>query len=190
MVYQADKSLVSAFVEGAKQLEREGVRAITGACGFMALFQKEVADAVDVPVFLSSLLQIPFIVQTLSSRQKLGVITANKSKLTTSHFRSVGVTEDMPVVVYGMENKPEFLEAILHCRGTLDNELMQKEIIEVVDEMIEREGTIGAILLECSDLPPYAKLLHDHTGLPIYDFITMIKHVYNAVTPKQYEGHL
>ena len=41
--------LETLFVDAARELERDGVKAIAGSCGFMALFQKAVASAVSVP---------------------------------------------------------------------------------------------------------------------------------------------
>ncbi|MCK5204007.1 MAG: aspartate/glutamate racemase family protein, partial [Desulfobacterales bacterium] len=63
---QPDRTLLEPFIEAARELIRdEGVRAITGSCGFLAVFQKEIADAVDVPVFISSLIQVPIVYHML-----------------------------------------------------------------------------------------------------------------------------
>ncbi len=37
----------------AKEVEKEGVRAITTSCGFNAIFQEALANAVNIPVFTS-----------------------------------------------------------------------------------------------------------------------------------------
>ena len=92
LLNQRDPALLEPFIEGARKLEAEGVRAITGACGFMALFQQEIADSVDIPVFMSSMLQVPFIVRTLKRGQKVGIISANASVMTEQHLRNVGIT--------------------------------------------------------------------------------------------------
>ena len=91
-------------------------KAITGACGFMALFQREVAQALRVPVFLSSLMQLPFIHRTLREEQCIGVITAGcRKSLTDEHFSApAGVAPSVPIVIAGMENQPEFSEAVMH----------------------------------------------------------------------------
>ena len=191
LLNQRDPALLEPFIEGARALEREGVAAITGACGFMALFQQEVADAVDVPVFLSSLMQVPFITRTLRKGQEVGIISAKASVLTEQHLRNVGITEDMPVVLYGMETKEEFYTSVLGQKGTMDTDLITKEICELGDQMREEHPGLAAILLECSDLPPFAAALNAHTGLPIFDFITMIKHVHSALVPSNYaDGHM
>ncbi len=191
LIKEQDSSLLEHFIKAAKELESQGVKAITGGCGFTALFQKEVAASVSVPVFLSSLLQIPFIFQILKSGQKIGVVTADKSSLTNRHFNAVGVNpEIIPLVIAGMEEKNEFREAILEEKGTLDSSKIEKELLDTVEEMIQTNPDIGAILLECSDLPPYSYKVQQKTGLPVFDYITMINFVHTAVVKNQFIGYL
>ena len=190
LLNQRDPSLVKPFVEAALELESEGVRAVTGACGFMALFQEEVAAALRIPVFLSSLLQVPFIRRILNPSLRIGIITANASCLTEKHFRSVGVDTCEDIVIRGMEEMEEFRTAILEEKGTLDSEKMEQEVVEVSKNLVEEHPEVGAILLECSDLPPYAKAVQEATGRPVFDFITMIRFVHTAVVQQSYEGFM
>lgn len=190
LLNERDPSLLEPFIQGARELEAEGVKAITGACGFMALFQPQVAAAVDVPVFLSSMMQVPFIRQTLKADQKIGIVTANASVLTDEHFRNVGIAPDTPIAVYGMEDQDEFRSSVLEEKGTLDSAKIEKEILGVVDRMARENPQLAAILLECSDLPPYSAAIHERTGLPVFDFITMIRHVQSALVPRKYEGYM
>lgn len=187
LLNERDPALLEPFIKGAMELEAEGVGAITGACGFMALFQPQVAAAVSVPVFLSSLLQVPFIRQTLKPGQKIGVISANASALTDEHFRNVGISFDTPLAVYGMEGQPEFRSSVLEEKGTLDSAKVEEEILSVAGRMIRENPEVAAIVLECSDLPPYAYAVRMATGLPVFDFTTMIRHVKNALVPARYE---
>lgn len=190
LLTERDPALLKPFIEGAMELEAEGVRAITGACGFMALFQKQVASAVSVPVFLSSLLQIPFIHRMLAPGQKIGVITADASCLTQEHFANTGVSPETPLVIYGMEDKDEFRTSVLEEKGTLDSALVEREAVETATRMIAEHPQTAAILLECSDLPPYACAICRATARPVFDFVTMIKYVHSALTPRVYEGYM
>lgn len=190
LLNERDPSLLAPFVEAAQELEAEGVRAITGACGFMALFQRQVAQSVRIPVLLSSLLQVPFIFRTLAPGRKVGIITANKSCLTQEHFESVGITPDIPLAVYGMEEQDEFRTSILEEKGTLDSDLIEKEVTGVARTMVKENPEIGAILLECSDLPPYAAAVQNAVDLPVFDFITMINHYHSAIRRKSYRGYM
>ena len=183
-----DMTLLSSFIDAAVELQEEGVKAITGACGFMALFQREVSDAVDVPVFLSSLLQIPFIYQI--KKRKIGIITADSKSLTPEHFISVGVNKEIPLLIGGMEDQKEFREAILEEKGTLDSDLIESEVAGVAKKLITENPDIGALVLECSDLPPYAHAIQKEVNLPIFDFTTMIQYVHTALVRNEFHGFM
>ncbi len=188
LLNQQDPNLAEPFVRAAKNLREQGVRAITGACGFMALFQKEVAAALDVPVFLSSLMQIPFIHQITG--KPIGIITADASRLTRKHFENSGISEELPVVVAGMESQQEFREAVLEEKGTLNSPHIEQEVVGVAGKLVEANPELGAILLECSDLPPYAHAVQVATGLPVFDFVTMIEYVHRSLVRMPYNGFM
>lgn len=188
LLKQKDITLLEPFIDAAIELQEEGVKAITGACGFMALFQREVSDAVDVPVFLSSLLQIPFVYQI--KKQKIGIITADSKSLTPEHFISVGVNKEIPLLIGGMEDQKEFREAILEEKGTLDSDLIESEVVGVAKKLITENPDIGALVLECSDLPPYAHAIQKEVNLPIFDFTTMIQYVHTALVRKEFQGFM
>jgi hypothetical protein len=59
-----------------------------------------------------------------------GIITADKSCLKPKHFESVGVSLNIPMVIAGMEEQPEFSSAILKEKGTLDSGKIEKEVVE------------------------------------------------------------
>ena len=185
LLNKMDKKLIKPFIEAAQELEKEGVKAISGACGFMALFQKELQESVSIPVFVSSLLQIPFIYQI--TQKKIGVITANKKRLTPKHFISVGVdTDKIPIIMYGMENKKEFREAILEEKGSLNSSQIEKEVLEVATKMQKENPDIGSVVLECSDLPPYAHSIQKKLNVLVFDFVTMINYVYSALVKNKF----
>lgn len=188
LLNQCDLTLATPFIEAALALQDRGVKAITGACGFMAIFQQQVAAALEIPVFLSPLLQIPFI-HRITGRP-VGVITANASRLKPEHFAACGVGPEIEMVIAGMEDQTEFREAILEEKGTLDNARIEAEIRDVARRLVAQNPAIGAILLECSDLPPYARAVQDVTGRPVFDFNTMITQVERAVVPRRYDGTL
>lgn len=188
LLNQRDPALKEVFIEAALDLQSRGVKAITGACGFLALFQKEVAAAVEIPVLLSSLMQIPFL--HASAGGQVGIITANASQLTSGHFAACNVSETIPMVVAGMEDQPEFRATILEERGTLNTAKIEAEVTAVARRMVEANPGIRSILLECSDLPPYAHAIQQATGLPVFDFVTMFNHVRHAVDRKPYTGRM
>ena len=185
---QQDPELAGPFIEAAQRLFDNGVKAITGACGFMALFQQEVARHLDIPVFLSSLLQMPFMFQITG--RKIGVITANADCLKPTHFSNAGVGDHIPFVVAGMETQPEFRDAILLEKGTLDSKEIEQEVVSVAQELVRNHPDIGSILLECSDLPPYAHAVQAAVGRPVFDFFTMIHYTHTTLVRTRFSGFM
>lgn len=188
LLNQQDPQLAEPFVRAAQRLRDQGVRAVTGACGFMALFQREVAAALDVPVFLSSLMQIPFIHQITA--KPIGIITADASRLTPRHFENCAIPAGLPMAIAGMENQQEFREAVLEEKGTLNSAQIEAEVVGVAQGLVAANPEVGAIVLECSDLPPYAHAVQTATGLPVFDFITMIEYVHRALVRMPYNGFM
>jgi aspartate/glutamate racemase len=188
LLNQQDPTLAEPFIQAAKNIQDQGVKAITGACGFMALFQREVTAAVDIPVFLSSLLQIPLIYQM--TRKPVGIITANASSLKKAHFDAVNVTPDIPVIIAGMENQPEFFSAVLEEKGTLDSDKVQDEVVSVAKNLVKDHPDIGAMVLECSDLPPYAHAVQAAVKRPVFDFFTMIQYIHTSLVRTPFTGFM
>ena len=73
-------------------------------------------------------------------------------------------------------------------RPEFDNTVARREVVEAAVSLIEENDNIGAILLECSDMPPYAADVQAATQLPVFDFITLIKWLHSAVAQKPYCG--
>ena len=186
---KADPALLEPFIKAAKELEAEGVKAICTTCGFLGVFQRELAAAISVPVFASSLLQIPMISRMLRPDQKVGILTADASNFGERLLEGVGA-KGVPVVVRGLEDKQEFREGILVGRDWLDVRQVEQEVVSAAKEMVERNPDIGAMLLECGNLPPYSKAVQDAIGMPVFDFVTQVRWVYSALVQREYQGYL
>lgn len=189
LIYQRDPELLKPFVEAGLELVREGARAITSDCGFMALFQEPMADALPVPVFLSSLLQLPFIHRMLRKGEKVGVIAAESRGVTEHHLRAAGVDPGMPLRIVGMEDQEGFRSAILEEGGTLDFPRVEAEVVGKARELAA-DPQVRAILLECSNLPQYAAAVQAAVDLPVFDFNTMIHHVFSSLVRRPYQGYV
>lgn len=178
--------MIEPLLEAARRLEACGVKAITGSCGFLALFQREIAAAVNIPVFVSSLVQAQLIHQMTA--RPVGVITAAKDALTDKHLAGVGAA-DVPLVVEGLSDTEEFAEVILrNNRNDMDLEKVEAEVIDAGERLIARAPDVSAILLECTDLPPYAHRLADALGRPVFDIITLAEMVDRAVVRRPFNG--
>jgi aspartate/glutamate racemase len=143
VVRKGDKGLLESFITGAKELEKEGVRAITTNCGFLAMFHNEMASAVNVPLFTSSLMQVPLVYAMLQPSQKVGIITINAKTLSQKQTR-----------------------------------------------LISDHPDVGAIVLECTNMTPYAAAIQEKIGLPVFDIYTLVQMVHQAVVRKGFCGYM
>ena len=175
------EAVLRRMIGESKKLIGEGIRAITTSCEFNAVFQRELAEAIPVPVFTSSLLQVPFVCRTLSPDQRVAVITAKHAALKRAHLQAAGITEKMPVDIYGMESSSEWNRIFSDPDDSLDLDLVTKEVERIALGAIAAQPATGAIVLECTDLPPFAAALRESTRLPVFDFQTMMGHVARAV---------
>ena len=189
VVRKGAPGLLEPFLRAAQELEREGVRAITTNCGFLALFQKEMASAVNIPVFTSSLMQVPLVHMMLKPSQKVGVITIHSRSLTQKHLSSVGVTET-PCVIYGTEEEEEFSRVILDDEMELDVNRSREDLVRVTKRMVSEHPEVGAIVLECTNMPPYAAAIQKEVHLPIFDIYTLVTMVYHAVVRREFSGYM
>ena len=185
-----DMTILDEILEAAKKLQAEGVRAITGDCGFMVLYQDQISEVVDVPVFMSSLLQIPFIRLILNQEDKIGVITSNAQSLDENVLTRAGVQYPQKLVIEGLEKKDHFFSVGFKEEGMLDTQLIEEEVLEVAHTIIEKDPTVKALLLECSILPPYGAAIQAATGLPVFDYMTMINFVFSAVVKHTFQGYM
>lgn len=189
LIEKGDLSLTDKVIATARELEAAGVRAITSDCGYMMHFQEQVAAAVTIPVMLSSLLQLPFIASLLGPGQAVGIVCANRRRLTDELLEKANPNSRLPVHVAGLENCPNFRGPILDETDTLDSDAIEAEVVATAEMLCKEHPQIGAILLECSNLPPYAHAVQAGTGRPVFDFLTMIDYVRAASRRAMYRGN-
>jgi Asp/Glu/hydantoin racemase len=181
VVVQPNAGVLAAMVDAARAMERRGIRAILTSCGFNAVFQRELASAVDVPVFASALLQVPLVHRMLKPDQCVGIITAAEEHLTTAHLTSVGITEEIPICITGLENSAEFSRILADPKAEPMVDELEVEVIELARRLVaENQGT-GAIVLECTDLPPFAAALRRALRLPVFDIVSLANWVYESI---------
>lgn len=185
VVKKADPSLINPFIDAARSLESNGARAIATSCGFLSIFHRELVDAVTVPVFSSSLLQVPLISQIIGRDKKVGVITARRKSLTDNHLAGVGV-QSYPLAIIGMDDAEEFSSVFIEGKTTMDTKKCRKEMIDAAARLVTLHPDVGAILLECTNMPPFAKDIQDVTGRPVFDVVTMINYGYAVVSRQRF----
>ena len=186
VVKQADPTLLQPFVRAAQELEAEGVGAITSACGFLVIFQEQLADAVSVPLYASSLIQVPMVHRMLGSNRKLGLLVARKDSLTRRHLEAIGA-ESIPLCIAGMEEQPEFREVMLEARrAELDVDRLEHEVLRQAERLASENRDLGALVIECTDLVPFSSAIQARLGLPVFDIVTLTEMVHRSLTRRPY----
>jgi len=172
--------VLQSMIGEARKMEAQGIRAITTSCGFNAVFQRELADSVSVPVFTSSLMQIPLVQNMLGKQQTVGVITAKKSALTEKHLQAVGVNKHISIHIEGLEACTEWNKIFSSPNEAIDIPTVKNDVVLIACSMMKM-ADIGAFILECTDLPPFADAIRKATGRPVFDFVTLTNFTYQAI---------
>ena len=178
-----DPAILEVLIEAGQELERAGAWGLATGCGFFVIFQDQAAGALNIPVFLSSLIQVPFVQQTIGPGAAVGVLTAHSGRLTADHLRAAGA-DPKTTLVLGLEDRPAFAEGVLVSGGRYDREAMEEEIVARARELAGREmgvRPVRALVFECTNLPPFARAVQEAVGLPVYDSTTLARSVHRAV---------
>ncbi len=162
-----DRAALQPFVDASLALVEQGCTAIGTSCGFLALWQRELQAAVPVPVWTSSLLQL-----AEPPRRRFGVITIEAASLTPAHFEAVGADPDTPVE--GITPGSPLHRTLLQDLPTLDEADAQAQVLAAAGRLRLRHPDIDTLVLECTNLPPYAPALRSATGLAVLDVTTLL----------------
>jgi len=187
VVLKGAEGLLQDFLDAAAELVSLGAEAITTNCGFLSLFQRELAAHVRVPVATSSLIQVPWVQATLPPGKRVGVITVSGSSLTPRHMEAAGVPLDTPFV--GTERGREFFRTlILGEKEDMDVARAEQDILEAGRALMQSHPDVGAIVLECTNMPPYAAALREALDVPIYDIYSMITWFHAGIRPRRFNA--
>ena len=186
VVRQQAHGLLPDFLAAAAELVELGADGITTNCGFLSLYQAELARHVGVPVATSSLLQAPFIQSLLPPGKRVGILTISAKTLTSAHLQAAGVAEGTPVV--GTDGGREFTRAIIGDEPTLDVAAAEQDILDAGDALVAQHPDVGAVLLECTNMAPYARALSEHLRRPVYDIYSFMTWFHAGLRPHDF-GH-
>jgi Asp/Glu/hydantoin racemase len=185
VVLDGARGLLPDFIAAARELVALGAEAITTNCGFLSLFQRELAEAVAVPVATSSLMQVPWVQATLPPGKRVGVVTISQSTLTPRHLEAVGVPLDTPIT--GTEEGREFFRVLIKAEAQdMDVGLARADVVDAGRRLCEKHPDIGALVLECTNMPPYAAALQAAVGVPVYDIYSMITWFHAGLRPRAF----
>ncbi|MER6031054.1 aspartate/glutamate racemase family protein [Streptomyces sp. NPDC001851] len=197
LIFESDKSsCVEPIIASARRLEDLGCRAIAAECGYFAYFQREVADAVDVPVFMSSLLQAPLARAVAGAHRTVGLMVAFRDHLTDDHLKAVGIETDgrHPVTgIYESGHCPTLVRlyndpdpAARHA----EYEVVEAELVTLAEEFARQHPDMGAMVLECGAVQPFARAIQRRIDMPVFSWGTLLDYAYSVVVHRDYFGHV
>ena len=198
LVWKEDKTPCrEPILAAARKLESMGCKAIAAECGYFAYFQKDVAGHVDVPVFMSSLLQVPFVQNLIGPDRQVGIVCAQKRFLTDIHLTNAGIDLASNFVIAGAQDEygcPEFDNLWDHEKRPAVPEInydkAEKDMINICTTFHQTHPDIGAIMLECTGMQPFARAVQQAVDLPIFSWGTLLDYAYSAVSHRDYYGHV
>ncbi len=198
LVWAEDKSpCLEPIQRAAKKLERLGCRAIAAECGYFAYFQREIAGYVDVPVFMSSLLQVPLAQQLVGPDRVVGLLVARQQFMTEVHLKAVGVRPGSNYVLTGAEDEgrcPQFQNLWnAHQRPDppeADYDKAERDFVQIAIEFYQAHSTMGAMVLECTGMQPFARAIQREIDIPIFSWGTFLDYAYSVVVHRDYYGHV
>lgn len=183
-----DRACITAFVRAARDLEAAGAVALISSCGFLVQIQKDIAEAVDIPVMLSALSLTPLL-QSLFPGRSLGVLTASAAALDDKCLRRAGFNP-AGLRVVGLEDCRAFAAAILEDgkgpAGPLDARGIEAGCVAAAQRLLAQDPDIAAFLLECGNLPPYAAAIQAATGRPVFGILDAARLLYSGALPRHF----
>ncbi|HSM42376.1 MAG TPA: aspartate/glutamate racemase family protein [Afifellaceae bacterium] len=182
VVRRRAEGLLDAFITAGRELVSDGVDGITTNCGFLSLFQDEISAALNVPVATSSLMQVPMVERLLPPGRRAGILTISGSTLTDEHLAAAGVAPDTPVGT--TEGGREFTRVILGNELELDVEAARQDNVEAALALKSDHPELGAIVLECTNMIPYAADIRAATGLPVFSMLGFVSWFQAALEPR------
>ena len=184
VVRRGAEGMLDPFITGARDLVRQGAELITTNCGFLALFQRELSEALGVPVATSALMQVPAVQALLPQGRRVGIITISADNLSPAHLTGAGCPLDIPVV--GVDPEGAFATAILGNELQLDVETSRQELTEAAGRLTRNHPEVGAIVLECTNMPPYQADIARLTGLPVFSIVDYVCWLQGGLRPRRY----
>ena len=150
---------------------------VTTSCGFLCYWQDRLAAQCQTPFISSALLDLPRLMQAFP-RDELAILTFDSDVLAAPAFAPALGGFAGPVL--GLPEEAHLRQVIAGDLPYLDPALAEAELIDLVAGFVRDRDAQGrpvrALLLECTNLPPYKQALKARFDLEIFDILTLIDH--------------
>jgi len=131
-------------------------------------------------------MQIPVIERVLPPGKRVGVLTVSAANLTEEHLLAAGADPATPVV--GTDNGSEFTRVMINDEERLDVAAAERDILAAGDTLVTGHREVGAVLLECTNMVPYARALAERLRLPVFSIYTFVTWFHAGLVPRDF-GH-
>lgn len=191
----AKNEVLEQVIEAGNFLVSQGCRAIVGGCGYFANYLPQIKEAVKAPCFMSSLMQLPLILNSLPPSKKVGIICANGEVLPKADalkFCGISDADRSRLVIEGgvVSDIPEMTDEILQDSGGYNPKKLEREVVATAKKMVKKDPSIGAFLLECTLYPPCSYAVQKAVRMPVFDFITMVDWIQSGVVKQPFYGFI
>lgn len=183
VVTKGAEGLLPSFIKAARELEAEGVAAVTTTCGFLSLFQDALAEAVSVPVLTSSLMQVAGINAMLPKGKRAGVLTISADSLTNAHLEAASVPKDTPIGA----PSGHFADVILGDKPKLDVAQAKEDNVAAALKLVRDYPHVGAIVLECTNMTPYASAIRRAAKVPVFSIVSYVNWLQSSFHVKEWK---
>ena len=180
--------LLDAFIAAGRELVDLGCDGIATNCGFLVPFQADMSRALGVPVASSSLLQAPLVRASLPDDQTLGILTISSETLTPAHLEAAGIPEGTPIAGTGAGS--HFTTRILDDAPEIDFDQARADNVAAAVQLVGDHPQVGAILLECTNMIPYAADIRHATGRPVFSIYTYLVWFQAGLLPRRFPSPL
>jgi hypothetical protein len=184
VVLKGSPGLLDVFLEAAAELVAMGADGLTTNCGFLSLFQEEIAAHCGVPVATSSMMQVPSVQALLPPGKRVGILTVSANTLTEAHLKAARVPLDTPIE--GTDGGREFTRVLMQNEMTHECAAAEQDILEAGDRLMAKAPDIGAIVLECTNMVPYARALRARLGVPVFDIYSFVTWFQASLQPRDF----
>ena len=131
------------------------------------------------------------------SEKVVGILVARKDQLTQAHLEAVGIQPGSNYVITGAEDDgccPEFEHLWYEPKRTdppgAYYDKAEQEFLQVAVDFYRAHPNMGAMMLECTGMQPFARALQREIDIPILSWGTLLDYAYSVVVHRDYYGHV
>jgi hypothetical protein len=172
VVHARNDAWLAPFSRAIDALADAGCTGVVTTCGFLVRWQAALAHSSRIPVLTSSLLQLGLVQATLRAGSRVGVVTYSARDLDAETLHAAGAPVDTPIA--GVPEDGYFATTIRHGATVLDRDRMQEDTVSAAVRLVDAHPDVGAIVLECANMPPYRDAVRIATGRPVFDAAMLI----------------